>query len=266
MGDRPDPIAAFADAPPEAVTFDFWDTLVRTDMVGQRAVRRAALVAALERHGHPVDGDLLDDALGESVRQFNESWHANHQFTGEQGAEVLVAELGVHVGSELAGDLATAFVRSGADHPFELTDGVAEAIGSLTDAGVRIGIVCDVGMTPSDVLRGHLERHGVLERFDHWSFSDEVGAYKPDPAIFGHALHGLAVREPARVAHVGDLVRTDVAGARAAGLVAIRYAGANDDPAATVESGPEGESVAHLERPHAVVHDHRDLPGVLGLG
>ena len=30
----------------------------------------------------------------------------------------------------------------------------------------------------------HLDKHGLLDVLDHWSFSDEVGHYKPSPLIF----------------------------------------------------------------------------------
>ena len=65
----------------------------------------------------------------------------------------------------------------------------------------------------------------LLGYFDHWSFSDEVGWYKPAPEIFRHALDGLGGVAPERAAHVGDLRRTDVAGARAMGMTAVRYRG-----------------------------------------
>jgi len=52
---------------------------------------------------------------------------------------------------------------------------------------------------------------------------------------------------------VGDRRRTDVAGARALGMVSVRYAGWSDDPA---ENGPEAD--------HVLTH-HRDLCAVLGL-
>ena len=113
---------------------------------------------------------------------------------------------------------------------------------------MRIGIVCDVGMTPAPALREHLDRHDLLGRFTHWSFSDEVGVYKPDPAIFRHALDGLGGVAPERAAHVGDLRRTDVAGARAMGMTAVRYTGVFDDDSADM---PEGDHV---------VADHARLP------
>jgi FMN phosphatase YigB (HAD superfamily) len=108
-------------------------------------------------------------------------------------------------------------------------------------------------MTPSTILRRHLERHGLLGAFDHWSFSDEVGTYKPDPRIFAHALAGLGGVLPHRAAHVGDLRRTDIAGARASGMTAVRYTGVFDDPPA--DELPEG---------HHIVNDHADLVATLG--
>jgi putative hydrolase of the HAD superfamily len=111
---------------------------------------------------------------------------------------------------------------------------------------VRIGIVCDVGMTPSTALRAHLRRHGLLEHFTHWSFSDEVGVYKPAPEIFEHALTGLGRVAPDRAAHVGDLRRTDVAGARAMGMTAVRYTGVFDDD--TVDLPEADHVVADLAR------------------
>jgi putative hydrolase of the HAD superfamily len=120
---------------------------------------------------------------------------------------------------------------------------------------LRIGIICDVGMTPSTVLRGYLERFDVLRHFDHWSFSDEVGVYKPHPTIFRHALDGLDVTDPTRAAHIGDLRRTDVAGARAMGMLAVRYRGVEDDPV-DPDAGPA------VEGDH-VIDDHNELVSVL---
>ena len=127
----------------------------------------------------------------------------------------------------------------------------------LRAAGVRVGIICDVGMsTPSPVLREILNRFGLLDHFDHWSFSDEVGVYKPDPTIFDHALAGLGT-VPERTAHVGDLRRTDVGGAREAGWVSVRYRGLFDD-------GVDEEPSADVEAHHVVDH-HADLLEVLDL-
>ena len=109
-----------------------------------------------------------------------------------------------------------------------------------------------MALTPSTTLRHLLDRHGLLGHFDHWSFSDEVGVYKPDAAIFRDALAGLGGVDPTEAAHIGDLRRTDVAGARAMGMLALRYRGANDDH--DESHGPEAD---------VVVDDHAELLGIL---
>lgn len=147
--------------------------------------------------------------------------------------------------------LVDAFVGSGEGIELELTPSVDTALAELDELGLRLGIVCDVGFTSGEQLRDVLRRAEILDRFDGWAFSDEVGAFKPDPRIFHHALREIGGVAPERAAHIGDLRRTDVAGSRAMGMVSIRYRGANDDPP---EDGPEA---------HHVLDDHADLVGLL---
>jgi FMN phosphatase YigB (HAD superfamily) len=149
--------------------------------------------------------------------------------------------------------LVDAMVHAGSDGALRPAPGIGPALRSLLAAGVRTGIVCDVGMTGSPILLSHLQRHGLLSWFDHWSFSDVVGHYKPAPEIFRHALDGLGVRDPSRVAHVGDRLRTDVAGALGMGMIAVRYTGLYDDR----EEG--------LSEAHHVLASHDELPRALGV-
>ena len=178
-------------------------------------------------------------------------------FGAVDAVDHVLAELGQEVPDDLRGELMAVITDPAPEHDPVPTEHVAECLAVLDDAGVRIGIICDVGLTPSRTLRRFLGRHDLLDRFDHWSFSDEVGVFKPDPVIFRHALEGLGVDDPTSAVHVGDLRRTDVAGARALGITSVRYTGVFDDPVADEE--PE------LEADH-VVADHALLPELLGLG
>jgi FMN phosphatase YigB (HAD superfamily) len=54
---------------------------------------------------------------------------------------------------------------------------------------------------------------------------------KPDVRVFRHTLDELEVRAP-EAAHVGDIQRTDIAGAQAAGMAAIHFIGVNNRDAA----------------------------------
>ena len=53
--------------------------------------------------------------------------------------------------------------------------------------------------------------------------STRAGVAKPDPAIFGLALESLGVPASDTVLHVGDSLRSDVDGARAAGIQPVHF-------------------------------------------
>jgi FMN phosphatase YigB (HAD superfamily) len=236
----------------EAVTFDFWNTLCFEDRGHLRGRRLHAWSGLLEEAGYATERDVLEKAFDRSWERFVARWTAGDHVAFAEAAEEIVEDLGYDVPAGVRAALVEAFGRAGDDAELHLAPHVPETLTALQERGVRIGIVCDVGMTPSTTLRAHLDRHGVLASFDHWSFSDEVGCYKPDARIFAHALAGLGAR-PEATAHVGDLRRTDVAGALAMGMTAVRYAGIFDD-----DSQPEPEA-------HHVIDDHQRLLSVLDL-
>lgn len=88
----------------------------------------------------------------------------------------------------------------------------------LTNAGLRLAVVSNA----DGRVREQLDRLGLLPWFDPVVDSHEVGVAKPDPAIFRFALDRLGV-PPAEALYVGDMLDTDVLGARRAGLAAVLY-------------------------------------------
>jgi putative hydrolase of the HAD superfamily len=236
----------------EAVTFDFWNTLVVDSAGAARDVRLDAWLGILEDAGFATERSVLDKAMASSWDRFVTAWQSGEQYTRVEAAVDIVEALGYSLPAGVHEALVSSFTYSTSNYP-SLTDGVADCLRVLKASGLRLGIICDVGMTPSTVLRDILGHFGVLSLFDHWSFSDEVGYYKPSPLIFEHALSGLGVASPSQAAHVGDLRRTDVAGALDMGMTAVRYTGAFDDAAYDGVDTP------------LVVASHADLPAVLGL-
>jgi FMN phosphatase YigB (HAD superfamily) len=237
----------------DVVTFDFWNTLVWEETGHTAGRRREAWAGLLEEAGFAMERSLLDAVFKESWERFVQRWNANQQYQAVQAAEEMLERLGFDVPPPVARSLVTAFTTAGEEAVLHLADGVEDCLDRLSEAGIGLGIICDVGMTPSVTLRAHLERHGVLERFDHWSFSDDVGHYKPARQIFEHALAGLGGVAPERAAHVGDIRRTDVAGARAMGMLSVRYTGISDDG---TRPRPEAD---------VVISHHRELPAAVGL-
>jgi putative hydrolase of the HAD superfamily len=219
-----------------AVTFDYWRTLIWEPPGELERVRLDHLSTVLTSAGHTVGRETLAAAHAYAFAHASAAWRVNRQYRAEHAAADIVRRLGITLREDVQHDLVRAFSDAGRQTPLKTAEGVKEALRGLRSAGIRLGIVCDVGLTPSPVLREHLERCDLLSLFDHWSFSDETGNYKPSVVPFINACRGLTVA-PQETAHVGDQRRTDVVGAQAAGLTAVRYAGVFDDKDKTFPSG-----------------------------
>ena len=227
-----------------AVTFDFWNTIAQVPTGAMTEARTRALAAACEEGGLEVETAALVAALEEVGAHWERSWSEGVHLHPHQAVEILVRELGAEgAAEELVGE---AFLGAHREVDLELTPGVGEVLAELAGRGIRLGIVCDVGFTGGESLRAVLEREGLLQHFSGWAFSDEVGHYKPDPRIFEAALAALGTG-PEEALHIGDLRRTDVAGAAAMGMTTVRYRGVHDD----LDSAP-------VKADHVLDH-HREL-------
>lgn len=223
-----------------------------------REAQTARFAGILEGSGIPVDPEVLEAAFKANWVRFERNWHENlGQHTPADSVDLICDGLGIDHGDGLRERLVEGFREVGESVHLSVAPGIGACLETLTAAGVRVGIVCDVGLTSAPTLRLRLERLGLLHHFDAGAFSDETGWFKPAAEAFAPALEGLGVRDPARAAHVGDNARTDVAGALGLGMVAVRYTGLL----------PQEHRVAPAPGPEAthVVDDHRELPAVLGI-
>lgn len=109
-------------------------------------------------------------------------------------------------------------------------DGVAEALDSLA-AEHRLGVLSNgIGY----VQRGKLATHGLESRFEEVVVSHDVGALKPDPAIFEAAKNRLPSEQ---YVYVGDNVADDVEPASEAGFRTVHVC---DEHASDVDSADTG--------------------------
>jgi len=241
-----------------AVTFDFWQTLMSERRGHMRELQIARWVDLLAKAGQPRGRAELEDAFAENWRVFEDRWHANGGTWGAAQAVDLVGErMGLEFADGLRDSLIDGFRVVGERAELMPAPGIEDCLLRLRAAGVRLGIVCDVGLTASPTLRFRLDGFGLLEYFDAWAFSDETGWFKPAAEAFEPALQGLGV-EPREAAHVGDNGRTDVAGAKALGMVAVQYTGF---------SGAEGwgSDQAPSSAADHILQDFAALPGIFGL-
>ena len=110
-------------------------------------------------------------------------------------------------------------------HFVHTTKNTLPLLRQLRGEGFALALISNLASAYVPVLR----RLGVHQLVDEATYSCEVGVVKPDPAIYGLTLEKLGVA-PQNATMVGNSIRADVLGAKAAGLRAV-WITENDDPA-----------------------------------
>lgn len=228
-----------------AVTFDCWGTLIQMrDEEALLAFRVAAVRRAARRRGAAPSED-------EARRALQAAWD-RHVRLWKEGVASGAPEMarwtleGLAVADEAAGaELAALLERTPAPGECLMLEGACDTLERLRERGVRRALICDTGLSPGRVVREILDQLGLLEYLEVQVFSNEAGVPKPDPRVFHAALDGLGV-EPAYAVHVGDLRRSDVAGARGVGMKSVRIRQVNDDRSQHPEADAVADSHRHL--------------------
>lgn len=110
-----------------------------------------------------------------------------------------------------------------------LFDGVPETLAALRARGFKIGVITDTSVSTAEKLRW-LRDAGLDLPWHAFANSREVGARKPDPAIYRFALAQAGVA-PATSLFVGHAAH-ELAGARALGMATVAF---NPDPGARAD-------------------------------
>jgi putative hydrolase of the HAD superfamily len=189
----------------DAVTFDLFGTLVE-----------------LRDPVPKLDELLLAHGIDRSRERVSEAFEAEFDYYGahshEGRDEQSVAELNTRC--------VEVFLRAvEADLPpvpfaplyvaaleFEVMPGAAESLQALRSRGLDLAAVTNWDVT----VRDRLFDLGLARFFSHVVTAAEVGARKPDPAVFHRALELLGI-PPGRALHIGD-GDVDREGAAAAGM------------------------------------------------
>lgn len=199
------------------------------------------------------DADLPDsEALLAAYREIN----ARHWRRLEQGRTTpqrlrvdrwreLLAEHGAleHVDPVLLAERYLHHLATGS----QLVDGAVEVVSRLA----RSRRVAFISNGLSDVQRPRLEASQLADAAEVVVISDEVGAAKPDPAIFDAAFVRMGDPPREAVVLVGDSLTSDVAGGAAYGLETVWVA-----PADVPDPDPP--------RPTHRISHLRELPPLLG--
>lgn len=239
---------------PLALTFDYWDTIYDGDAVPERADQRLVAVHRLmSAIGHEVSDQALLDAYEASGAEAHRWWKEEHRgYTTAERIRWMLRQLGIERPDDCEHVAAACEAVDAAllDFPPPLLPGAAETIRELAGR-FPLAIISDTGFASGVAQDTLLERDGLLEYFPVRVYSMDIGHAKPRPEPFHAAVAALGV-ERHDAMHIGDIERTDVRGALAAGLRAVRC---------DVMPRRRGSSAAEL-----VIREYGELVEYLGEG
>lgn len=209
------------------VTIDFWNTLVKGESGGE--TRRNVRLKALHRIARNYMDDLsiqeVEEASRQTSREFHRIWF-DHQRTPttRELALNLLEQLGIPATQKEVEYLTEAFEESLWEGPPELVEGVEQVLPELAQR-YPLGLISDTMYSPGRVLRKYLENSGMAGYFEGFVFSDETGFSKPHPGAYTLVLEKTG-SSAGDSWHIGDLMKTDIRGAKQVGMKAILFTGA----------------------------------------
>jgi putative hydrolase of the HAD superfamily len=222
----------------DAVLLDSFGTLVSMEPPGPR------LRAVLARAGVEVSERVATEAFRAEI-----AYYLEHHVEGRDArslddlrdrcATVLRDALG-----EPAAALGLAEVRAAMLQSirFQPQPDAAPALRDLRRRGLRLVVASNWDCSLPEVLEGA----GLAQLVDGAVGSAEVGADKPDPAVFEAAL-AIAGCAPEHALHVGDSPVNDVDGAAAAGIRAVLLERDGDRPDRLArDAGGRAQPVARI--------------------
>lgn len=208
------------------VSVDFWNTLVHADSNGE--ARHQARMNAVRELAGRYDRTLTDNAVKQARKRveerFQHEWLNNQRTqTTDELVSGILQELNIPANNQEQKHITEAFRESLYDGPPLIAQGAREALAALGQY-YRLSIISDTMFSPGEVIREYLRRENLLEHFDAFAFSDEIGVSKPHRLAYETVLShtGASARHSW---HVGDLQQTDIKGAQNMGMRAILYTG-----------------------------------------
>src|SRR5687768_13038087 len=208
-----------------AVTLDFWDTLYTGAVMPERvALRQTALRRLLDAVGATATDDELGAAYRSSGAEAERWWREEQRgYTSAERIRWMLERLKVDrpEDCEHIARACDAVDAALIQHPAPLLPGASDALAALASR-FPLAIISDTGFASGAAQDRLLERDGIRSLFAATVYSVDIGYAKPRLEPFRAALDALRIDRPDEVLHVGDIERTDIRGAIAAGMRAVR--------------------------------------------
>ncbi len=234
----------------KAITFDFWSTLYKGKTINYTKRLHRLQTNVENGSGVKFTPEQFATAVKVARKQWSQAWQEEHRtLVAQEWLEIMLQNLETTLPAEsfqaIQTDMEDSVLK---DRPTPAPK--MEVVLAELASQYKLAIISDTGLTPGRILRQILTEDKLAPYFTHFTFSDELGRSKPHPTAFLSTLKALEAT-PAQAVHLGDLLRTDIAGAQGVGMRGVQYIGLNYD---------KGDGSI---TPDAVINDHPELGELL---
>ncbi len=242
----------------KVITFDLWDTVFIDDSdepkrkaAGRlsKSEERRELVWKLANKHKTVSKELVNSVYNTSDAAFRKAWHEQFVTWSVKGRlEITFKGLGIELPENEMDEIVKLHEEMELEFMPDFIPGVGDAIKELSK-DYKLGVISDAIFSPGRVLRQILESENLLQYFDFFVFSDEIGNSKPQPIVFKATCDHFGINRNELV-HIGDREHNDIAGPKKFGSHSILCT-------ASLDRGSENSEA------DAKFANYSELPGIL---
>ena len=196
----------------QAITFDLWNTLFTNKSYSEQRIQ--TFFHFLQERKISISFDQFKNAFDAKFHFSEVTFEEikfHHIYTEERILSVL-EEVNVKIPQSDVDLLIRKFESEMLQDPPPLKKGVKKTLEELAP-DFQIGLISNTGVTPGRVLSKVLDEYGILQLFETTIYSDEIGLFKPHPKMFEIPLNKFNC-SPLNAFHVGDILETDIKGAK----------------------------------------------------
>ncbi|MFW9873236.1 MAG: HAD family hydrolase [Candidatus Thorarchaeota archaeon] len=196
----------------EVITFDLWNTLIANKSYSELRVQ--FFFQFLQEREVFIPFNELRNAYDKKFHFSEvtfEEIEFRHIYTIDRILNVL-KEIKIEISKVNLDLLRQEFESMMLQDPPHLKEGVKKTLEFLSQY-YYIGLISNTGVTPGKILNRVLEEYNILQYFDSTVYSDETGLFKPHPKMFKISLEKFKCK-PQNAIHIGDLLETDIKGAK----------------------------------------------------
>lgn len=219
----------------QAITFDLWNTIFINRFYSD--LRLNYFTQFLESKRIPFSFHEVKNAFNLAFFLPERNYEENDHIYTEDRISKMSKMLDLDLSKPDKDFIKNEFEEVMLKDPPPLKMGVKQTLEELS-SDYKIGLISNTGVTPGRIISRVFQEYEILKHFHVKIFSDEIGFYKPHPALFKIALRELNC-VPQNVIHIGDKLETDIKGAKDCNMITIWFNESNSPKSEKIQPNYE---------------------------